>query len=157
MHNHAASGYVCPICLGIQGVESDQTLIRQSDIVFHDEDITVFIGSYFIGNNPGQPIIVPNQHFENLYDMPDELLGKIHKLSKKVAQALKISHNADGVMIQQNNEPASGQHAFHYHVHIWSRYKGDNLHQHMDKKQHSTPEQRKLYVDRLKQALAQLS
>lgn len=37
----------------------------------------------------------------------------------------------DGVTFLQNNEPASNQHAFHYHLHVLPRYTNDNLHAHM--------------------------
>src|SRR4051812_25966230 len=107
MYNHAPYDYICPICLGVQGIEGDKTLIRKSDIIFQDDMVTVFIGSFFVGNNPGHPIIVPNAHYENLYDLPAREASRIIEVSKKVAIALKVARNCDGVMVLQNNEPAS--------------------------------------------------
>jgi len=62
MYNHAPEGYICPICVAIDGAEDQRTMIRQSDIVYKDGLVTAFIGSFFVANNPGHPIIVPNRH-----------------------------------------------------------------------------------------------
>ncbi|MCR4277810.1 MAG: HIT domain-containing protein, partial [Candidatus Berkelbacteria bacterium] len=92
MYNHAPDNYVCPICVAIDGIEDDRTMIRKSDIVYQDDLVTVFIGSFFVADNPGHPIIVPNKHYENLYDLPDPEAHQIISVSRTVAQALRISH-----------------------------------------------------------------
>lgn len=151
MHNHAPENYKCPICLGVQGIENDDTLIRQTDIVFRDNLATIFIGSFFVGNNPGHPIIVPNQHFENLYDLPVEIGARILELSKNIAVALKDVRRCDGVTIVQNNEPIGGQHAFHYHMHVFPRFIEDDLHANMHHSRKTIPDQRISYAQALKE------
>lgn len=153
MFNHASSDYICPICLGIQGIENDHTLIRQSDIVYKDEIVTVFIASFFIGNNSGHIIVVPNQHFENIYDLPDELATKIQEVTKKFSIILKNTYQCKGITTLQNNEPDGGQHAFHYHLHIFPRYPDDNLHQNMNSKKLTTPSERLPYAEKIKKEL----
>lgn len=153
MYNHAPENYKCPICLGVQGVENDDTLIRQSDIVYKDDLVTVFIGSFFVGNNPAHPLVAPNKHYENLYDLPEEVSARVSEVSKKVALALKAARNCDGVTIIQNNEPAGGQHAFHYHMHLFPRFEDDKLHENMSNSRRSTPDERKSYADKLKEYL----
>ena len=44
--------------------------------------------------------------------------------SPGIAAAAKKAFNADGVTIQQFNEPASGQVVFHLHVHVMPRQDG---------------------------------
>ncbi|MBU0750519.1 HIT domain-containing protein [Patescibacteria group bacterium] len=127
MYNHAPEGYICPICLAVQGIESEQTMAKQSDIVYRDALTLVYVNSKFVGNNPGHVIVVPTAHFENLYDLPVEYAHAIVETSQKLAQALKAVRKCDGVWIEQNNEPASGQHAFHYHMHIIPRFEDDDL------------------------------
>jgi histidine triad (HIT) family protein len=153
MHNHAPQDYICPICLGIKGIEDERTMIRKSDIVFQDDLVTVFIGSFFVGNNPGHPIIVPNEHFENLYDLSDEYAHRIIDVSKKIAIALKSARKCDGVMVLQNNEPASNQHAFHYHMHLFPRFDNDKLHENMAVSTKPTVEERLPYAQALKKEL----
>ncbi len=154
MYNHAPQDYICPICLGVKGIENEDTMIRKSDIVFQDDLVTVFISSFFVGNNPGHPIIVPNEHFENLYDLPDEYADRIIEVSKKVAHVLKTARKCDGVMVLQNNEPASNQHAFHYHMHLFPRFDNDKLHENMSVSSRPTAEERLPYAQALKTILS---
>jgi histidine triad (HIT) family protein len=156
MYNHAPENYICPICIAIEGIEDDRTMIRKSDIVYQDDLVTVFIGSFFVGNNPGHPILVPNAHFENLYDLPDAEAHRLISVSRLVAQALKKSHNCDGVTVRQNNEPVSSQHAFHYHMHVFPRYTDDKLDANISASRKSTPEERLPYANRLKEEIEKI-
>lgn len=150
MKSHAPENYACPICLGISGDESELTLIRESDIVFRDDLVTVFISSFFIGNNPGHVVIVPNQHFENLYDISEVYIQHLALVSQKVSKAVRANYTCQGVTILQNNEPVGGQHAFHYHVHVFPRYENDELHKNMLDKKSTTVEEREMYAQKLK-------
>ena len=151
MKTNAPENYICPICLGIQGVENDNTLIRQGDIVYKDDLVTVFIGSFFMPNNSGYPIIVPNEHFENIYELPSKSFHRIADLSKYFSIALKEIRNCKGINILQNNEPASNQHAFHYHMHVIPRFKDDGLILNATQSKISTEEERKPYADNLRE------
>ncbi len=150
MFNHAPKDYICPICLGINGTENENTMIRQSDIVYKDDLVTAFIGSFFVGNNPAHVIVVPNKHFENIYDLPKNYAHKIFDIAQHVAFALKETRKCDGVTTLQNNEPAGNQHAFHYHFHVFPRFKDDNLHANMHISRASSVGERKPYADELR-------
>lgn len=76
--------------------------------------------------NKGHTLIVPKEHFENVYDIKEDILGHLIKVSKKISNALKQS-GADGINIIMNNEKDAGQVVFHLHIHIIPREKGDNL------------------------------
>ncbi|OFX75701.1 MAG: hypothetical protein A2071_09035, partial [Bacteroidetes bacterium GWC1_47_7] len=127
MYNHAPQEYKCPICLAIEGIESEDTMMKQDDIFYRDDLVMAVINSKFVGNNPGHAIVVPLKHYENLYELPEKEANQIMKVAKEVAIAMKEVRKSDGVMIQQNNEPASGQHAFHYHMHIFPRFEEDHF------------------------------
>lgn len=151
MYNHAPDNYKCPICLGVKGIENSDTMIHPSDIVYKDELVTVFIGSIWVGSkNPGHPLIVPNEHYENIYDIPQEVGHRIIDVAKKVALGLKEVRKCEGVTFLQNNEPASNQHAFHYHLHVFTRFEDDELHANMKISYRPTLEERKPYADELK-------
>ncbi len=77
-------------------------------------------------NNPGNIIIVPNQHFEHIYDLPTRYAHCIQDTAKEVAIAFKEVYKCDGVSTRQHNEPAGGQDVWHYHLHVFPRYEGDN-------------------------------
>lgn len=156
MYNHAPENYVCPICLAIQGVESEQTMAKQADIIYRDEYALVYVNSKFVGNNPGHVIVVPTAHFENLYELPKEYTHRIMEVSQKMALAIKEVRKCDGIWIVQNNEPASGQHAFHYHMHVFPRWDKDNLRE-LDIQGNvrvADPSERIPYAEALKEYLA---
>lgn len=150
MYNHAPKDYTCPICLAINGVESKDTMILQDDIFYRDDLVIALINSKFVKNNSGHAIIVPLKHYENIYDLPEVEAKRIIQISKQVALAIKKIRNCDGITILQNNEPAGGQHAFHYHMHIFPRFKNDNLEQHLPHARLSKPEERRPYFNPLK-------
>lgn len=108
------------------------------------------IGSKFITGNEGHPIIVPMQHFENIYDMPEVYGQRVSDIAKKVAIALKKIRKCAGVNIVQNNEPAADQHAFHYHMHVIPRFEGDNFHVEFWNARKSEPEERTKYANELR-------
>ena len=155
MYNHAPQDYKCPICIAIKGQENGDTLIRQSDIVYKDDLVLAFISSFFIGKNSGHIIIVPNEHFENIYDLPRNYSSRIAEVAQKMTLALKKAYHADGVTTLQNNEPAGNQHAFHYHFHVFPRYENDDLHNNMLDKKFTTAEERKPYAEKVKAALGE--
>lgn len=127
MYNHAPKDYKCVLCLPAQGIESEDTMMKQADIFYKDDLVIAAVNSKFIETNPGHVIIFPIKHYENIYEMPDEVSARVAKVAKQIAIALKEVRKCDGITTQQNNEPASGQHAFHYHFHIFPRWEGDKL------------------------------
>ncbi|MBP6045079.1 MAG: HIT family protein [Microgenomates group bacterium] len=149
MHNHAPDNYKCPLCISISGIESEDTMMMQDDIFYKDDLVSAAINSKFVGNNPGHVIIFPNVHYENFYDMPAEVDQQIMKIAKRVAVALKDLRKCEGITLQQNNEPDGGQHALHYHMHIFPRYKDDKLLENMSNVRISLPSERLDYANEL--------
>lgn len=151
---NAPKDYICPICLGVQGVENDHTLIHPSDFVYKDDQVSALINSFWIGENKGHVIIVPNEHYENIYEIPEEVGHRIFDVSKILTIAIREVYKAEGITLRQNNEPAGDQHAFHYHLHIFPRYAGDEFNLNASKKSKlHPPEERAIYAEKLKKYL----
>ena len=74
--------------------------------------------------SPGHMLILPKEHYANLYELPEEIAAEAMKLAKKLAIAAKAALNADGVNVVQNNEEAAGQTVMHYHLHVVPRFFG---------------------------------
>lgn len=154
MKSNSPNGYICPICLGNQGIESEDTLLKQADLVFQDDLVSVWINSFWIGRNEGHVIVVPNEHLETIYDIPKAVGHRIFEVSQRMSLALKEVYMCDGITLRQNNEPAGDQHAFHYHLHIFPRYENDDFNHELTKKNVlSEPEKRITYVEKLKRYL----
>ncbi len=131
-------------------MEGKGTLLLQQDVIYQGKIVTAFINSFWIKNNPGHVIVVPNEHVENVYDLSPDLATHIFVIAQKISLAMKVAYKCDGITLLQNNEPAGGQHAFHYHLHIFPRYDGDELHKHMDNKQLADPASRATYAAKIR-------
>jgi histidine triad (HIT) family protein len=127
MYNHAPSDYTCLFCCLIQNIDCAHSDLQPTDIIHQNEVVTAFMAVRRFPNNQGHVLVIPNQHFENIYDLPVELTLPIHKLARTVALAMKAIYKCDGILIRQHNEPAGGQHAWHYHLHIIPRYENDDF------------------------------
>lgn len=128
MYNHAPPGYICPFCLLIHGVEDSQTLLLPTDIVFQTAEATACMATRKWPKIPGHVLIVPNQHFENIYDLPVPVAVEIHSLSQRIALAMKAKYGCSGITLQQSNEPAGDQQIWHYHLHVIARDQSDDFH-----------------------------
>ena len=127
MRSHTPADYICLFCCLVQNIECDQNELQQSDIVSQNENVTAFMAMRRFPNNPGHVMVIPNPHYENIYDLPLEIATQIHALAREVALAMKSAYGCDGILIRQHNEPAGGQNVFHYHMHVIPRYTGDDF------------------------------
>lgn len=75
----------------------------------------------------GHVLILPKEHFDNVYSLDDDTAAHIFQVAVKVAKALKEGLNLEGLNIVQNNGEIAGQTVFHFHMHIIPRYKGDTI------------------------------
>ena len=74
----------------------------------------------------GHVLILPKNHFANLFEIPEDMDAKAFILAKKIAKKMKDVFVCDGVNIVQNNGVAAGQTVFHFHIHLIPRYEGDH-------------------------------
>jgi histidine triad (HIT) family protein len=153
MYHHAPPGYVCPFCLIVAGVENDHVWTRQGDVVLRDELVTAFVSAGWWPNNAGHVIIVPNMHYENIFDLPLHCATAIHTAAQRIAVAFKQVYRCHGVSTRQHNEPAGNQDVWHYHLHIFPRYPDDQLYELINHRRRTTPDERLPYVERLRQVL----
>jgi histidine triad (HIT) family protein len=77
--------------------------------------------------NKGHVLILPKEHFDNIYDIDTATAGQLFELAALVARALKTVLDCDGMNILQNNGTVAGQTVFHFHMHIIPRYEGDTV------------------------------
>ena len=73
----------------------------------------------------GHALILPKDHYANLYEMPADLAGDAMKLAQKMAIKMANALKADGFNLVQNNGEVAGQTVFHFHLHLIPRYKED--------------------------------
>lgn len=75
----------------------------------------------------GHMLILPKNHYADIMEMPEEMVGKAFILAKKMAKRMEEVLGCDGVNVLQNNHEAAGQTVFHFHIHLIPRMKGDKI------------------------------
>lgn len=96
-----------------------------STTIYENDDFRVFFDI-----NPaskGHCLIVPKQHYNDIFDMDEETAGRLFAMAVKVARSLKRELNCEGMNIVQNNGTIAGQTVFHFHLHLIPRYTGDTV------------------------------
>ncbi len=95
-----------------------------TNVVYEDNDFTVIMDA--APATKGHSLILPKNHFANLFELDDETANKVLPLAKKVATHMTEKLECDGFNLVQNNGETAGQTVFHFHLHLIPRYKDDN-------------------------------
>ena len=94
-----------------------------SATLYEDEDFCVILD---LGPaTKGHALILPKNHFANLFEIPEDIEAKAFVLAQKMATKMKKVFDCDGFNIVQNNGTTAGQTAFHFHIHLIPRYDKD--------------------------------
>ena len=146
MHNHAPPGYRCPFCRNLATGEGDfpVEILRRYDHVF------VKMNPRWRPGNPGAALVIPNEHHENVFDLPPALGSSLQEAGRDTALAMKAAFGCDGITIRQHNEPAGGQDVWHFHLHVIPRYHGDGFE--TGRNEPVEPERIRLLADQLRAA-----
>ena len=99
----------CPFCRIASGEAA-------ASIVYEDKNVLAFmdLSPAIVGHT----LVVPREHWENIYEVPEETLTKLIAVVKRVSVAIKKTFDADGIKVIQNNGRAAGQMVFHLHFHV---------------------------------------
>ena len=94
-----------------------------SKTLYEEEDFRVILD---LGPaTKGHALILPKNHFKNIYELPEEAAANVMKLAKKMAETMTEKLSCDGFNLVQNNGEAAGQTVFHFHMHLIPRYEND--------------------------------
>ena len=91
------------------------------------EDDKVFA---FLDVNPlteGHCLVIPKEHFENIFDIDENILKEIIFTAKNISKKIKESLSATGVNLVNASGKTAEQSVFHFHLHIVPRYENDGL------------------------------
>lgn len=99
---------------------------KQSEaIVYQDKFITAFMDH--IQPHKGHVLIIPNKHYENIYELDEKVAGKIFKKAIHISEAIKKTFKSTDINIYECNGSNAEQSVFHFHLHIFPRKKNDGL------------------------------
>ena len=94
-----------------------------SKTIHEDENIKVIMDI-----NPktnGHLLVLPKTHYEDLFDIDDNILLEIINYIRNNYNYLKERLNCEGLTIAQNN--GYGQDVKHFHIHLIPRYNDDKI------------------------------
>jgi histidine triad (HIT) family protein len=124
VHNHTD----CVFCQIIKGNPPDS-------LIYQDDKVVVFPTLEPV--NPGHVLVVPKVHATYFADLEEETAGHIMKIAQKVASAIRISNvKCEGINIFVADGEAAGQELFHFHLHVYPRFKEDGFGFKYDKSKH---------------------
>ncbi len=82
----------------------------------------------FLDSRPlfhGHTLLIPRQHPETLADLPEEQVGELFTLARRLSVAVRDAMGAEGSFVAINNRVS--QSVPHLHIHVVPRVQGDGL------------------------------
>jgi len=109
----------CPFCKIMAGE-------LPGTVVYSDEICTVLMDIQPI--NPGHLLVLPNEHYQEFNDLPQESGKHIFGIAQKVAQAVRKSGiRCEGINLFLADGKVALQEVPHFHLHIIPRFEGDGF------------------------------
>lgn len=87
-------------------------------MIFEDEVVKVIMDVSPRSN--GHLLVLPKEHYHDLYDISDEVLSYIMVVARKMGELLTEKLGCDGITLEQNN--GISQEVKHFHLHIIPKY-----------------------------------
>ena len=97
----------------------------ESKKVYEDELILALIAKNQVSN--GHTLVIPKEHYENIFDIPKELLTKLMVVAQELAVKYQTELNATGINILHASGKDAQQSVPHFHIHVVPRYPNDGL------------------------------
>jgi histidine triad (HIT) family protein len=106
----------CSFCSVVKGD-------AKAHIVFEDD-----VSLAFLDNRPlfpGHSLLIPREHLETIWDLPDDLLATLFENARLLSRAVRDAMDAQGAFVANNN--IVSQSVPHFHVHVVPRNRKDGL------------------------------
>jgi histidine triad (HIT) family protein len=84
--------------------------------VFRDDRSLAFLD--IMPRSPGHTLVIPRAPARGILDIADDDLAAVARTARRIAIAAMKAFDAEGIILQQFSEPASGQVVFHLHMHV---------------------------------------
>lgn len=94
-----------------------------SKTIYEDDKVLVILDVNPKSN--GHSLIIPKEHFKDLYDIDNDTLSHILDVAKKIGDMLEDKLHCNGITLEQNNGIA--QEVKHFHLHVIPRYKYEDI------------------------------
>jgi histidine triad (HIT) family protein len=121
---NAPAGYECPFC---RLAETLPKAAPESAIILIEPRIFAFVPLHHYAGIPGNCLVAPRAHYENVLDIPDDLGADFFRATRLIASAMQDAFGCEGISTRQHNGPAGDQDVWHFHLHVFPRFRDDGL------------------------------
>lgn len=106
----------CVFCRIIGGEE-------MVSLVYEDDRAIAFLDIQPMST--GHTLVVPKDHYETLFDLPDDLALHCLAVARRIAPGIQAATQADAINVFSPNGSAGGQDVPHFHWHLIPVREGD--------------------------------
>ena len=96
-----------------------------SAVVFEDEEFKAILDRF--PGNIGHVLVLPKKHYSNIFDIDEDVAGRLFRLATKIAKNMKEVLGFEAMNVVQNNGSLAGQTVHHFHLHLIPRYENDKV------------------------------
>ena len=96
-----------------------------SAVIFEDEEFKAILDRF--PGNIGHVLVLPKKHYSNIFDIDEDVAGRLFRLATKIAKNMKEVLGFEAMNVVQNNGSLAGQTVHHFHLHLMPRYENDKV------------------------------
>ncbi|MFI9576160.1 HIT family protein [Microbispora rosea] len=109
----------CVFCVILRGE-------AEASIPYADDHVMVIMDLGAV--TPGHLLVIPRVHAVGLEDLDEETSTHVWRIGHRMGRALRRSGlRCEGVNVFLADGKAAFQEVFHFHLHVFPRYKGDGF------------------------------
>lgn len=101
-----------PTCVFCRIIGGDEMV----SVIHEDEEIIAFLDIQPL--HPGHVLVVPKEHYKNLFYVPEELATRTFAVAKRILPGLRKATGCRAVNLFSPNGADGGQDVFHFHLHL---------------------------------------
>jgi len=94
-------------------------------IIFEDDVVIAIIPLEQVSK--GHTLLLPKKHFENLFDIDENIFAHLSKVMKRLSIKLVKENKATGINLLNASGKDAQQSVFHFHFHLVPRFPNDGL------------------------------
>jgi histidine triad (HIT) family protein len=102
----------CVICKIVAGV-------AEASVVYEDDRVLAFLDIAPLTD--GHTLVVPKEHYENVFDIPPDMLAHLTTVAQEVALRIRTELRVPSVNLINSSGSEAGQDVFHFHLHVVPR------------------------------------
>jgi histidine triad (HIT) family protein len=108
-------------CIFCKIVKSEEGAYK----IYEDDDVLAFLDISPV--SPGHTLIIPKDHYENIFEIKSEILQKVISAAKMLTEIYMKKLNCTGINLVNANGKDAQQSVFHIHFHLIPRYPNDGI------------------------------